>query len=303
MSLIQLYKEILNPNQKILSVVHRDLDGLASAIVLKNVYKNLTIRSLKYGEVDEYMKTIDPKEYDLVIFSDISPESDDAFEKFHMKHFLLDHHGSAVRFNCPEKNRIVIEGKSAALLVKEFFENLFKIDLSYLNDFCNVVNDYDLWILNDHRSWALNELFFFYYDCDFVNRFKNGNMKFSKDEQEYILKRKKEFNEVYNKMAIYDFDRVNACFVIQKEFVNDICHKLMKDKGYLLTICVNPKSKSCSVRSNFEKLDCGKMLQELGIGGGHSRSSAFRIKEYEEVQEKIDMIEKYLYDNFKEFRK
>ena len=77
----------------------------------------------------------------------------------------------------------------------------------------------------------------------------------------------------------------------------------MKDKGYLLAMCVNPKSKNCSVRSNFDGLHVGEMLQTLGLGGGHGPSGAFRLDEYEDISEKMDKIEKYLYDNFKEFRK
>lgn len=301
MNLLENYRKTLDRNQRILVTTHLDLDGAASSIVLKNIYKNLTIKALKYGEVDNYLLSIDPSQYDLVIFTDISPEADDAFEKLPIKYFLLDHHATAVRFHSPENNRIVIPGKCAASLIKEFFENLFNIDLSYLNDFCKVVNDYDMFTLKDPRSWALNELFFFYYDSDFIKRFRNGDLKFSNDEAKYILSRKKEFDTVYKNLKIYELDRINVCFVVESSFVNDICHKLMHEKGYPVAICVNSKSKTCSVRSKVDNLDVGKMLQELGLGGGHFSAGAFRLVD-NDIDVKMNKIEEYIYNNFKEYR-
>lgn len=302
MTLVEQYKKLLNRNGRILNVTHRDMDGVACSVVISNVFKNVEYISLKYGDVNNCLMNLDFTKYDAVIITDISPETEEVFS-LSDKIFLLDHHSTGTRYHSPNSNRLCIEGKCAASLCKDFFENLFKIDLSYLNDFIRIVNDYDLWILSDKKSWMLNELYFKYYDCDFRKRFKNGDTKLKDFEIEYVNERKKLLTEVYNNLDIYELDSINACFFLETRFVNDLCHKLMEEKEYQLTICVNSKSKSCSVRSNMTNLHVGKMLETLGLGGGHGSAGAFRLKENEELSNKIDTIEKYLYYNCEDIKK
>lgn len=303
MTLVEQYRKLLNRNGRILNLSHRDLDGAACSIVISNVFKNVEYISLKYGDVNNCLMNLDFTKYDAVIITDISPETEEVFN-LSDKIFLLDHHSTGLKFNCPERSRIVIEGKCAASLCKEFFENLFKIDLSYLNEFCRIVNAYDTWV---HKfgdiSWQYNELYFKYYDCDFRKRFSRGDTKLKDFEIEYVNERKKLLTEVYNNLDIYELDSINACFFLETRFVNDLCHKLMEEKGYQLTICVNSKSKSCSVRSNMMNLHVGKMLETLNLGGGHGSAGAFRLKENEELSNKIDTIEKYLYYNCEDIKK
>ena len=302
MSLTDNWKKILNRNNRILSVSHLDLDGVGCSIVLQNIYKNIEFKSLKYGDVDEFLKTVNFKNYDCVILTDISPEHIETFD-LSDKIFLLDHHETALKFHCPEKNRLINTKNSASVFVKEFFEKLFNLDFYYLNDLISIIDDFDTWKLKDSRSRPFNELYFKMYESDFRRRFGNGNTKLTQEEIDYVLQRKKEFNKVYENLDIWELDSINACFVISTNFINDICHKLMDEKGYQLTICINPKSRSCSVRTKEDCLDVGKVLEILGIGGGHKKSSAFRLSENEEVSHKIDMIEKYLYYNYEDIRK
>lgn len=303
MTLVEQYRKLLNRNGRILNLSHRDLDGVACSVVISNVFKNVEYISLKYGDVNNCLMNLDFTKYDAVIITDISPETGEVFN-LSDKIFLLDHHSTGTRHHKPESCRIVIEGKCAASLVKEFFENLFKVDLSYLNEFCNIVNDYDMWYMKDSRSWTMNELYFKYYDCDFRKRFKSGDTKLKDFEIDYVNERKKLLTEVYNNLDIYELDSINACFFLETRFVNDLCHKLMEEKGYQLTICVNSKSKSCSVRSNMTNLHVGKMLENIIPGsGGHAAAGAFRLKDDRELSDKIDTIEKYLYYNCEDIKK
>ena len=304
MNTLQKYREFFNRNKKILSISHKDLDGVACSIIVSNVFKNVEYISLKYGDVNNCLANLDFSKYDIVLLTDISPESEDMFE-LSDKIFLIDHHDSALKYCDIDNGKIVLKKDSACKLCKEFFENLFKIDLSYLNDFINKVDLYDSW--NHHiydMSWSLNELYFKYYDCDFRKRFKSGDTKLKDFEVEYVNERKKLLTEVYNNLDIYELDSINACFFLETRFVNDLCHKLMEEKGYQLTICVNSKSKSCSVRSNMTNLHVGKMLENIIPGsGGHKNAGAFRLKDDRELSDRIDTIEKYLYYNCEDIKK
>lgn len=304
MNLLEQYRKKLDKNNRVLNLTHNDYDGASCSIVLSNIYKNIEFIPLKYGEVDSKLKTIDFSKYDLILMTDISPETEEVF-KLSDKIFLLDHHSTGLKYHSPESNRLCIEGKCAAVLVKEFFENLFKLDLSYLNDFCNIVNDFDMWYMKDVRSWGMNELYFKYYASDFRLRFKSGEIKLKDFEIEYINERKKLLTNVYNNLTIYPCENVNMCFFIENKFINDLCHMTMEKDGFDVSICINTKSNSCSVRSKNKDLHIGKMLQEIPNlnGGGHSSSGAFRIDPNQEISIKIELIEQYLMKNFSGMKK
>lgn len=295
MSLQSQYRKILNPNNKILNICHKDLDGVASSIVVKNVFNDVTFHELKYGTVNEYLKNLNYDLYDVVLLTDISPESEVAFT-YSDKIFLLDHHSTALVYHNPEQNRIVLEGECAASLVKKFFENLFNIDLSYLNDFVSVVNDYDMWILKDNRSWGMNELYFKYWDDGFRNRFKNGDTYYTIQETDYIKRKKKELDEAYKVLERHDFEDIKGTLIIATTFLNDFCHKLMEEEGYDYVFCYNPKSKHVSVRNKNPNVHIGFVLREVlgGSSGGHMCAGAFQNKDYSEVDSKLDKLEAYL---------
>jgi len=307
MSVIQELKKKINRNSKVLNLSHFDLDGRGCSIVLKNVFKNIEFIPVKYGSVDETCRKIDFEKYDIVIMTDVSPESIEIFNLSN-KFILIDHHDTSTHLNSEKDLRFVIPGKSASILVKEFFETLFKIDLSYLNKLCNIINNYDLWNTNEDWdvSWSFNELYFKMYHHDFVNRFSNGDIKMNEDEIKYIKDRKKLLREVYDNLNIYELDSIKACFFIENRFVNDICHKLMEEKDYKVTICINSKSKTCSVRSKLESLHIGEMLRQIDLGchsGGHQKSGAFRLSDKMNISEQIDRIEKYLFWKYEECKR
>lgn len=302
MNLVQRYRELLNRNHKVLNIHHKDLDGVASSIVMKNVFNNIDFKELRYGEVNEYLKTINYDNYDVVVLTDISPESIDAFD-YSDKLFLLDHHDSAIGYHSPEQFRIVESGKCAAYLVKTFFENLFSIDLSYLNDFVDYTNDYDMWINEKVQGWVLNELYFKYWDELFRRRFKSGAIILTTEEKLYIKERRILLEQKYEHLQTYDLEDINGCFFFSNNFINDLCHKLLTIKKYDVVICVNPKSKNCSIRiKDFDNIHIGNILKEIELGGGHKCSAGFVINEYDDVEEKIYKIEKELY-SFKELRR
>jgi len=304
MNLTKQYQQILRRDAKILNICHFDLDGVGSSIVVKNVFKNVSFIDLKYGQVDIFLKNLDFSEYDVVLMTDISPETEEVFN-LSDKLFLLDHHDSAVRFNNPEKNRIVIAGKSACLLCKNFFENLFNLDLSYLDELCKYINDFDMWELKFfEKSWSFNCLYYYYFSNDFRKRFGNGDVKFNDIEIKYILEQRKLLEKTYKSITFYELESIKSGFYIGGNFINDICHRLMIDKNLDLVFCINPKSNSCSVRSKNENIHIGHILQELFPGaGGHKASAAFHLKEYDDIQESIEKVERYLFKNFPEIRR
>jgi oligoribonuclease NrnB/cAMP/cGMP phosphodiesterase (DHH superfamily) len=300
------YRKILNRKNKILNVHHKDLDGVASSIVVKNVYDNVDFKALRYGQVNEFLKNLDYSQYDAVLLTDISPESMEAFS-YSDKLFLLDHHDTALQYHAPEKNRIVLNGVCAAKLVQNFFKTVFMIDLSYLDEFVNLVNDYDMWILNDPRSWEMNEIYFKYWDSTFRARFKTGNVNFNHHELAFLKERKKLLDTTYNELKLYDFDSINGTVIVESSFVNDLTNRLLREKNYDVVCCVNPKSKHVSVRTKDPEFHLGEHLRLSGLGGGtaggHHNAAAFSILEGEDTDNELDKFELYMKKNWPKIRK
>lgn len=302
MSLIEQYRKLLRPEAKVLNIYHKDLDGCASSIVVKNVFKNVHYYDVRYGFVNKLMEKINYSDYDVVLLTDISPETVEPFS-YADNIFLLDHHDTALQYHEPAKNRIVNNEKSAAKLTKDFFHQLHGRDLSYMNAFCEAVNDYDLWINNIPEGWALNELYFKYWDESFRNRFKNGDLKFTTEEKTYIKERQNILNDKMNNVELYEMDSINGAFFFSTNFVNDMCHRIL-EKGFDVVICVNPKSKNCSVRTSKRiPMHIGEILQEVDLGGGHTHAGGFLCNEVEDVERHIGKIEKHLFGTFPRIRK
>jgi len=301
-NLLEKYRQLLSPSAKVLNIYHKDLDGCASSIVVKNVFSNVYYQDVRYGFVNKLMEKINYNDYDVVLLTDISPETPEPFT-YANNIFLLDHHDTASVYHNPQENRIVETSKSAAKLARDFFETLHGIDLSYLKSFCDAVNDYDLWINKNPDGWKLNELYFKYWDETFRRRFKNGDINFTTSEISYVKERQTILKEKIESLDLYEMDSVNAAFFFSTNFVNDVCHAVLS-KGFDFVICINPKSKNCSVRASTNiDIHVGDLLKTIELGGGHPHAGGFMYDNNSDVERNIEKIEKYLYMNYEKIRR
>lgn len=281
----------------VLNITHCDLDGCGCAIVLGNIFKNITHQFVSFYNIDKVLQNINYDNYDYVIITDIFPS--DAQYLNNDKIILFDHHPSPFKdFN---KHRYVITQKGcASVIVKYYFENIYNIDLSYLNEFIKYVNDYDLWNLKYKESKILNDLLFNKYSFkyhDFVNDFKLGRVKFFNDELKFIDDLNKKFFNIYNNIDVIELDSINACVVNEGQFINDIADKLLKEQNYAIVFMYSKNR--CSIRVNINhEIDIGKILKTLNIGGGHEKSAGMICDNYDDFLLKLDILEKYLYLNY-----
>lgn len=300
---IKEIKKYLTKDSKVLNITHNDMDGIGCNIILSNCINNIEHRKASYPTIDGMIKNVNFDEYDCIIVSDIAPEKQDDVLSLSEKIILLDHHPTALRHHNPSKNRFVYEGKSATHLVKEFCELVFGYDLSYLDDFVFLVNDYDMWEHQDPRSKQLNMLYYFYWDTKFRQRFFDGVTEFKDDEVAFFKKRDHAFNELYNNLEVYDLDSIHGCLISCDEFVNDVCEKLQKEEEYQIIFARNPNSKNVSVRSQIEECNIGEVLKELEIGGGHPNAGGMHAPDLKKFQNNLSLIEKTLYERFESARK
>ena len=282
------YKDV-----KILAIVHKDFDGIGASIMLANTFpkENIEFYATTYAKIDNVWKNVDKDAYDYFIMADISPNVPELIDLTD-KLILLDHHTTAVEYHNPKKNRAVVTENCATMLVKDYCETVFGKDLSHLQEFAKLANDYDMWILDDPRSWELNELFFKYWDVKFRQRFMDGNIELNEEEQKYINSRHVQFDRIWDKMEVFDIpaEGIKACFFREREMVNDLAHKLLKDEDYDYVFCQNPATKSISVRINDTGVHIGNILKELKLGGGHKLASGINSIYEEEVDSTLKSV-------------
>ena len=283
-------------DSKILSVSHNDLDGAVSQIVLGNVYKNITYINQSFYKIDSCLESINYDQYDYVILTDIAPSTDKLLD-ISDKIVLLDHHGSASTYANGKKNRFVVEGICGAKLTKRFVEKMYDIKLTHLDDLVFLTNDYDLWIHEDSRSKQINDLMFYKYrPRKFREGFMDGRTTFTDEEKEYLEERRLKFEEIYQALNVFEFDKIKGCIVQEREFINEIAERLMDEEDYRFIVIRNPSHGRVSIRHNLDDVDVGEILKELQWGGGHAQSAGMFSDSTKEFKERINIIEQKVYD-------
>jgi hypothetical protein len=283
--------KVIPRESRILSLSHNDLDGCVSQIVLGSVYDNITFINTSFYKIDSILETLDYSKYDYVFLTDIHP---DKHQNLYLsdKIIMLDHHESALEYNDPSKLHFIISGICGALLTKRFVEKMYNIKLDHLNEMVKLTNDYDMWILKDPKSKELNDIMFYKYrPVKFRELFFDGRTEFTQEEKDWLKKREVQFENLYNGLDVFEFKKVSGCVTIAKEFINEICEKLMNEEGYKLIVVRNPSNGRVSIRNRFKEIDLGKILKEYGWGGGHKDSAGAFSNDMNDFKEKMQILE------------
>lgn len=292
-------------NARVLSLSHGDFDGIASQIVIGNVFTNVVYETAQFYTVDRKLSLIDYDQFDYVFVTDIHPENAENLASD--KIIFIDHHPSM--FNDPARNRFVVSDKNkcAAYLVKFFMEKLYgsDIDLSHLDDLILMANEYDIktWDITNVdrekniRCRLINDLYINLYDENqFRDRFMYGDTTFTADEIAYSERRKSAFDDVYDNLEIFDLDKINGCVVFCEEFINEITEALRLRQGYRVVIMRNVPKGRASIRTNVLEADVGKILETLAYGGGHKQAAGFFERDNDVFYKKVLAIEEAIYN-------
>lgn len=291
-------------NSKALVLHHNDFDGAVSAIVAGNVFQTPVFYApTEFYTIEEKLKVIDYNDFDVVFVLDCHP-SDEAYLDLSEKIVLLDHHASS--YHNPGKGRFVIsdKNKSAAWVAKVFFEKYFKeqIDLSHLSKLVDLATDYDCWIRKNPRSTFIADMYKTLYEpYQFRTRFFNGDCRLTSDEVQFVRKRKDQFQTVYDNVVLHEFDDINGCLIDNDKFVNEISQRLADDGYKIIFTSITGKNR-VSIRNYVSSVNIGKVLDDLGIGGGHPQAAGFFEDDRDELLNKIYNVIDVIKDN-PEFRR
>lgn len=276
--------DFYNPDLRILNFTHIDFDGAASAVVIKNYYKNVQTEVINYGKEQEaYDKmTKNMGAFDAVVFTDFCPVNIKQLQKIGKPILVLDHHETAKQFADPQNGVYIKTEVCGAMLAFKYYS--VKKDLSHLKDLINIANDYDLFTLKDNRSMCFNALFWEMGFRWFVRRFMTGNTSLYAEEKDYIRWYKVDEQKWYDNLELVDIPVKNlkGCFYETEKYLAEMSARLRLD-GYDFQIIKH--GTALSVRSNSDALDLTKVCQFIGKGGGHPKAVGIPVPFGENIEE------------------
>lgn len=276
-----------NPDLRICNIYHSDLDGAATHIILKNFYKHVIGIPTNYNtewKLADDVKAYDGK-YDIIICTDFCPTKSYA-DLCKLGHVLvIDHHESVADRNNDETIVINTQFSATALVYK--FVSKFK-DISYLENFVKLVDDWDMFRLKDPRSPFFNNMFWEMGNKWFLRRFIKGNLEFYPEEKQYFIDSRYEFKEMYETLEIIDLAQHGVFFETDR-FMHDCIESLKKD-GYKWFIIKNKSN--LSVRC--DDIDLTDVFKKLGRGGGHRAAGGVPLYKSDNVSEIVGQIEQII---------
>ncbi len=293
-----MIKPKIDRNSKILSISHADGDGVACQIILGQVFKNIKYLNTAFYKVDKILESVMFDDYDYVFLTDLHPEKKENMT-LSPKIIMIDHHESAKHLHKPEEFHYVLTDHCAAYHVKRFIESLYGIKLTFLNNFIYLTNDYDMYTLKNNKSKLMYDLCCNYYKpIKFREKFFDGRTRFNSEEIAWLRKRREQYNDEWNNLNVYDMESIKGCIIEQSDFMNEIANNLILKENYRIVFVINPNTRRISIRHNIENFDAGNYLKEKGWGGGHKVAAGFFCDEQEDIEKRINIIEKHLLKNF-----
>jgi len=312
---------------KVLNASHCDLDGVSSAIAVKNTFTDVTVTHMGYGYgISKFFKGLKEfpyklNDYEIIIMTDLSMDVK-LFSEFMQilgmaqyqgRFIFLDHHETSKPLHDPKNNIYVATEECGASLTKVYLENTFNVNLSHLDELIKYTKDYDLWVHKYKQSKHLNYILDKYLSggvnsgCErFVNNYIDGfSYKNIGDIEKQIIIDKLESNKkIWDELEIIPYDNSKIGFtMIDGSFMNDISDKILKDKKLDIDVVINfyPNKVGGSIRAsgNVKGINLGKFLgiigSDLGISaGGHKLAAGFKVLALEynmPVDKKIEITQ------------
>ena len=273
-------------NQKIQVIVHTDIDGVCSYLVLCWLYgKKLDVIGTTPMKLErDYDKLVaSGKSWDKLYFLDLDVSK--IGEKIDQKStVILDHHKTNLYQFKNAIARIYNETSCAKLIYDTFFKAAGKSITSAQKTLIALADDWDSNTKVTPLSESLNIVYHSMSDKfnSFVEDYYEGFKPFDKFKENTILlykKHRKEYIDTLNPFfGNIEFEgqkdiKVGAVFC--NKFVQECCDWLFKKFEVDVAIAVLIDQKRIAVRrsSNNTSVDVSKFVQRIASGGGHEAAA------------------------------
>ncbi len=292
-------------SDRILNITKKySVDGSVSSHILSKTFPNISIIFSSYSDIDEILeKSIEKlynNEFDYIIVTDNCPIKNTHL-LYDSKVIFIDHNENNIHLKSPKNNRYVYPHYCSSSIVKKLCEKVYNKDFKYLDSLIYLVDDYDRGILKEPRSKLLVDIYYMYWHEMFIERFKSGFDGFLPNEKQFLKEKNKKVLTAFENTVLYDFTTIRGCLFIGDLYSNDICDLILKNADY--DIAMNINSSSISLKTNKEYINLDKILKKLEYGGGYKNYGGIKYIDNIDKKQKIETLEKYLYDTIQEIRK
>lgn len=272
-----------NNNQRVHVVVHSDLDGVVSYLVLCWLYgRKLDVTSTTPMKLEQdYDKFVAPKNPDRLFFLDLDVSK--IGEKIDCKNtVILDHHKTNLFSFQNAIARIYNETSCAKLVYDTFFKDTNKTLSSAQKTLIALADDWDSATKATPLSESLNIVYHSMSDKfnSFVDDYYEGFKPFDKFKQNTIALYKKHRSEYISSLNPFfgniEFEghkdvRVGAVFC--DKYVQECCDWLLQDCDVAIAVLLNQKRIAVRRNSNNTSIDVSKFVQRIANGGGHAAAA------------------------------
>jgi oligoribonuclease NrnB/cAMP/cGMP phosphodiesterase (DHH superfamily) len=273
-------------NQNIICMVHTDLDGVCSYLVLCWLYgKKLDVIGTTPMKLEQdFDKLVSSgKTWDKLYFLDLDVSK--IGEKIdHKNTVILDHHKTNLYQYKNAIARIYNETSCAKLIYDTFFKDTNKKITSAQKTLIALADDWDSNTKATPLSEGLNIVYHSMSDKfnSFVEDYYDGFKPFDKFKQNTILlykKHRKEYidtlNPFFGNIEFEGQQNIKVGAVFCGKFVQECCDWLCRAYNVDVAIAVIIDQKRIAVRrnSNNSTIDVSKFVQRIASGGGHEAAA------------------------------
>lgn len=275
-------------NQKIQVVVHNDLDGVVSYLVLCWLYgrKLDVIGTTPMKLEQDYDKLAAANTWDRIYFLDLDVSK--IGEKIDNPiTVILDHHKTNLYQFKNAIARIYNETSCAKLIYDTFFKDTGKALTSAQKTLIALADDWDSATKATPLSESLNIVYHSMSDKfnSFVEDYYDGFIPFDKFKQNTIALYKKHRAEYINELNPFfgtiEFEgqrdvKVGAVFC--EKYVQECCDWLLQSSEVAIAVILNQKRIAVRRRPG-SNIDVSKFVQRIAGGGGHEAAAGGNLTE------------------------
>jgi len=292
-------------------MTHYDLDGVCCDIILSNLFSFEKKIKTGYNRIDGYVSNGDLMFYDSCFVTDISLKRNQLqslTNEYKHKLFYTDHHivtkDELDAVNMVDSTILFNDKMSATAGIFQYFFSKRKNVDKRLYKLTTYADAYDMWRYKTHPfefnvGHELNVLFWhFKYDY-FFNRFKNGYVPYTDEEEEvldvYYDTRKKAIDESENAEI---GDNSIVYIGVDQAYINEFSLMNQGYDAYYMIYVDGTGSLRLSVRTDRDDANFGEhikgvepLFDSIINGGGHKQAAGLTFKPGTELNKVFDVVE------------
>lgn len=259
---------------KVFAWVNSDLDGVGSAILLGNLFKNFEYRHCFYKNFSEQYKTWSKEfadEYEKIFI--VGMVLDQKAIKDIDSHRIVFVNDEDFKLRVMDSSVLAEECTSCTKLLYKKFKD--KIDFpKNLKKLFLYVDDYNSYALKHEETKYINAFYRKSGGNRFVNlvkRFWNGFDGFTKTEINLAESFFEEIQSELQNLTLYsgEWEGYKVISTISKCSANELAHSIIDNYDTDVVIILNPDTHFVSFRKNKDStVDLNKIAKELCDGGG-----------------------------------